>query len=173
MRVAFGSLALLLFFVSLIAHVAAVLGVDVQEHFTLILSLHLGMFVTFVPAIVVIRKWRSGNPLIALIRGLPVWARAFTLGLTAYVVINFIMFFGSVAEGQVAERDHRFILEDRGRFVRELTVEEYHSRRALEVRHFSGHWLAFYFVSFAVLVLHREASEGRDPTRRTSHVRPE
>ena len=172
MRIAFGWLALLLFCVSIVAHVAAVLGVDVQDRVPLVWLLHLGVFVVALPAVLAMRKWRSGS-FLDVLRGLPIRARAFTIGLFGYTVINFVVFFASMAEGQAAERDHRYILEDRGKVVRELSVEEYHSRRAQELRGFSGHWLAFYFFSFAVLVLLREAPRGRAPTRCTSHVRPE
>jgi hypothetical protein len=172
MRIAFGWLALLLFCVSMVVHVAAVLGVDVQDRVPLVWLLHVGVFVVAVPMILAMRKWKSGS-FSSLLRGLPIWARAFTISLLAYVVLNFISFMASAADGQPAERDHRYLLEDRGKFVRELTAEEYHSRCARTVRGFSGHWLAFYFLSFAVLVLHEETLGTRDPRRRTIHVRPE
>jgi len=173
MRIAFALLALLGFCLSMVAHVATLLGVDVREHVPLVWLLHLGVFVVAVPMISAMRKWKSRSFLTTLLRGLPVWARAFTISLGVYTILNFIVCFAAAADGQAAEKDHRYVLQDGSRFVRELTVEEYHSRRAMEIRGFSGHWMAFYFLAFAVLVLHEEAPDRRNPLHRVSHVRPE
>jgi hypothetical protein len=175
MKLAFGWLAFAGLLLSIAVHVLAALGVDVEEHVPMLWMLHIGVFVVILPAVLELRHPTEGKDNASFhrfLRGLPSWARAFAIALSAYVVLNFIPTFVASFDGLPKASGNQYVLEHKGKFVRELTPAEFHSRRAQVARGFSGHWLAFYFFSFAILVLRKDvrrtAERGSVPT---SHQR--
>ncbi len=71
------------------------------------------------------------------------------MGLFLYTTINFILFIHATQGGSPSIHDGKFILQQHGHLIRELTADEYTAFKANEVRGLSGHWLFFYFVPFA------------------------
>jgi len=155
MNTAFGLLALAGFLLSLVAHISALCGIDVQSLVPSIWALHVGVFVVFIPMVFQLKERESKNDPMALFRGLPTWA-GFTIALLMlYVVLNFFIAFGSSVEGTPTIRGGSFVLAQKGKLVREISESEYHARKAAEVRGFSGHWLIFYFVPLSHFLLRR------------------
>lgn len=150
--------ALLGFLLSLAAHVAALLGIDVSAKVPLVWLLHVGIFVVFIPFVLLSRKVLGVKPTFAEVRKLfPGWVIALGVLIFTYAIINFLLLFILATQGgSPSIRDGKFILQDHGRLVRELTAVEYTSFKANEVRGFSGHWLAFYFIPFAYFMFRQK-----------------
>ena len=72
--------------------------------------------------------------------------------LLIYVPINFILFIDRMWEGSPNEDNGIYYLSDHGRYVRELTKEEYFQYQAYEVRGFSGHWMVLSFIPLVYFV---------------------
>jgi len=141
-------LAALGFAASLAAHLAVALGL--RETFPpAVMLLHAGIFVVFLPAVIVMRglakDYKQSEVWTAALRGCPGWMRKAVYGLFAYAIVNFVFFIGK-APGRGAP------LAGGG-------------TPAVIVRGFSGHWMIFYAVSFAVLYSYLHADETDDARR--------
>lgn len=135
---------------SLAAHLAALSGIDVAAKVPAVWALHVGIFVVFGPFILASRKVLGLRPGYAQMRELfPPWIVALGTMLFVYVIVNFVLFLLATQGGNPAIHDGKFVLQEHGRLVREITQAEYTAFRANEVRGFSGHWLLFYFIPFA------------------------
>ena len=140
--------ALLGFCLSLLVHIAALLGTDPSDRFPLIWLLHVGIFVVFIPLVFSSRKRFGSKPTFADLRAnFPAWAVALGVAVFVYVGGNFLLFILSTQGGSPSMQAGKFILQSHGHFIREITSAEYTSFKANEVRGFSGHWLAFYYIA--------------------------
>jgi len=131
-------------------HVASLAGIDVSERIPLVWSLHLGVFVVFIPFVFSIRKVVGRQPTLSDIRQL-VPRRVFLIGaaIGGYAILNFLLFMVATEGGNPSVLAGKYVLENHGHLVREITRAEYTAFRANDLRGFSGHWLVFYFVPFA------------------------
>ena len=153
----FGLLALLGFVLSLIAHLASLTGFDVAAKYPYVWGLHVGIFVVFFPFVLMSRKTLGRKPSFAQIRErFPLWVVAAGAIIFAYAMLNFLLFGLRTEGGSPSTHDGKFVLEEHGRFIRELSPAEYTSLKANEVRGFSGHWLVFYYIPFAYFMFYRE-----------------
>jgi len=94
---------------------------------------------------------------------IPGWVFLVGVAVSIYAVLNFALFIVSTQGGIPSIQDGKYVLENHGRLVREITQAEYVAFRANELRGFSGHWLVFYFVPFAYFMFAQrepEASSG-------------
>ena len=162
----FGFGALLGLAASLLAHVAAICGVDVAAQLPLVWGLHVGTFLVLLPFVLSARKILGPKPGLARLAEIfPVWLFAVAVLLFIYAFINFQLTMSVLADGSPGERAGKLVLEDHGRLVREITESEYHRYKAYELRSFSGHWLLLYFVPFAYFLFRngpRPAGSGSD-----------
>lgn len=124
-------------FLSLIAHVSALAGIDLQLG-NAVFVLHGGIFVVWFPAVLLAMRLGRGKTTAwgfgfsswkQVLAGCPPWMTYLLLGLFAYVFLNFFIFMRDVptqpSQGQ--------------------------SPASPEViRGFSGHWLVFYYAAFAI-----------------------
>jgi hypothetical protein len=133
-----------------VAHVCALAGVDVAEHVPFVWLLHIGIFFVFGPFVFSSRKILGKHPSLADMRAL-VPGRVYAAGLAIfiYAIVNFALFALATQGGNPAIEAGKYVLQNHGRLIRELSASEYHALRANELRGFSGHWIFFYFVSFA------------------------
>jgi hypothetical protein len=69
--------------------------------------------------------------------------------LFVYAVVNFALFFLQVS-GTPSVRGSQYIVNNHGH-VREISEEEYHHLRAMEIRGFSGHWMVFYWAGVVMV----------------------
>lgn len=121
----FALLALAGLIASVVVHGCSLFGIP-QPLGEAAWGLHVGIFVIWVPAILVAQKLTHGSKQAefwkAALRGCPRWMRTSLYVLFAYVFVNFFL---SIALGPGSEAD--------------------------QFRLFSGHWMVFYFAGFAML----------------------
>ncbi len=128
----FLSLAALGFFASLATHLLALAG-GLPPGGKSVFGLHVGIFVLWVPVVLLVlrihRGWRSLGAWKNVPAGCPPWMRSLTVGLVAYAMVSFFIAFTGVDAQRGGDK-------------------------ALSpgvLRGFSGHWMLFYGVAFAVL----------------------
>jgi hypothetical protein len=115
---------------SLVAHVAALLGLP-QPMGSAAWALHAGIIVVWLPAVLASRRLgvdpKSKDFWKVALRGCPPWVGWVTGGFFAYAVVNFLVFFvGGRGGGGLGAQPAVF-------------------------RGFSGHWMAFYSAAAAML----------------------
>lgn len=159
MRKAFSILAFIGLLLSLLAHLMAFLGVNLAKYVPWVWWLHIGIFVLTVPLLFTqgfkSRKtfWREFNS------RLPSWARRAYKALFLYAIVNFVIF-GFLSSGGVPDVcEGKYVLENHGTVIREISKEEYERQKAYVLRLFSGGWMVFYLF-FALSFWYRK---GRAP----------
>lgn len=128
----FMCLSLLGLALSIAAHIMALSGAEIPGG-QLILALHVGIFVVWIPTVLIsIRTTRYVNRhdfwKVAL-SGCPVWMRKTLYMLFAYAIFNFILIVPTTTN----------VLPSLG------------NATSAQLRGFSGHWMVFYAAAFAVL----------------------
>ncbi len=117
--------------VSLFVHLGALMGRRVAPD-SFFFLLHAGIFVVFVPAILVAKKrvgtTRRPDFWKLVLRGSPEWVRYMFYGFFGYAFINFALFMFKAPTKGIAGNPPDTVW-----------------------RGFSGHWMAFYAASFAIL----------------------
>lgn len=122
---------------SLIAHITALLGIDLGLGNS-VFALHVGIFVVWFPAVLLAMKMGRGKNASTwgfnsmswkqVLSGCPGWMIYALYGVFAYAFLNFFLFAGH-----------------------EAGVPKSGSPSSPEViRGFSGHWLVFYYAAFAI-----------------------
>jgi len=129
-------LSLLGLFLSLIAHISALAGIDLKLGIG-VFVLHGGIFLVWFPAVLLAMRlgrgktnaWGFGfSSWKQVLAGCPLWMTYLLIGLFAYVFLNFFLFMKDVP-----------------------TEHQQGSPASPEViRGFSGHWLVFYYAAFAI-----------------------
>lgn len=158
--------ALIGWVLSVIIHLMAVGGIDVQSTIPFVWVMHIGIFPLWFAAIMKLKKNPEigaskdlkPNPTVmfkAMFANTPGWMIALALGGFGYAMINFFLFMTS-DQGEAVMESGRYILERKGHFIRELSLEEYTKQKANTVRGFSGHWILFYGIATAILYPARE-----------------
>lgn len=123
-------IAALGFFLSLVAHIVSMLGKVVPSALH-VMYLHIGIFIVWLPAVLVVGKMtgsanRKDLWKIAL-SGCPLWMRRAVYALFGYTALNFAFF-----------------------MMRTDTQRDAGEASPSVVWGFSGHWLLFYGIAFAV-----------------------
>ena len=150
LRIPLMGLALAGLLLSLWVHVEALCGVDVSQGRPQVWALHVGVFVVFFPMVMFSRRLLGRKPTLRQMRNLmPGWASILCAGVVAYALVNFLVGVSTLQRGSPALRDGQYVLESKGHVERVITADEFHAAQAMNLRMFSGHWIAFYFVSFA------------------------
>ena len=109
---------------SLTVHVAALLGFNVSEQVPLVWLLHVGIFIVFIPFVILSRKVLGSKPTFAQVRKLfPGWVVALGVLIFAYAIVNFVFFILATQGGSPSIRDGKFVLQNHGRLIRELVVD--------------------------------------------------
>jgi drug/metabolite transporter superfamily protein YnfA len=154
---AFGLLALAGFIASLLVHLAALSGIDVEEQIPAVWALHGGIFVVAIVYTILNRNKAKVKPSWDMLgSAFPRWARLVGAGLLAYAVLNFVLFITATEGGNPIIRDGKYHLLNHGALIRELTLAEYAAAKANVIRGFSGHWMVFYFILSASFLLKQE-----------------
>jgi len=145
-----GLLSLVGFGLAAVVHVASLAGVDVSQRFPLVWLLHIGIFVLFIPFAFSSRRVLGKRPSFSDMRALiPGWVFVIGVAVFGYALLNFALFIASTQGGSPSIEEGKYVLQNHGHVIREITEAEYVAFRANELRGFSGHWLAFYFAPFA------------------------
>lgn len=134
---------------SLLVHFLTYLNINLLAKIPPLWLLHMGIFGLFVPMLFSIRladpqrrfTWRTFFAPMPFVAKLLV---AVTLG---YVLLNFVLFMGlTEGGGPSVAADGRYVIENHGTVIREITADEYAQQLTYVTRGFSGHWLLFYLV---------------------------
>lgn len=174
----FALLAVIGLALSLAVHGATFFDVDVQAHIPYVWLLHIGVFVVFIPAVILQNQRLKAMKAVArgprasrdVFYGMPRWIGRTVVVLFAYTMVNFGLFMYRM-EGSPSKRpDGTYELSEHGRLIRRVTAAEYRHFRALEVRGFSGHWMLFYAVS-ALLIFGRRYPVAAVPEPDASELR--
>jgi hypothetical protein len=133
---------------SAVVHIAGYFGIDVQSAWPSVWLLHVGIFIVFIPMVLVASSESQAERNYGYFPGLSL-STGISMGVLAtYATINFFIFAGESMNGSAAMHNGEFVLEHRGKIIRTLSSEEFKDRRAAEVRGMSGHWLLFYYLPF-------------------------
>lgn len=146
MNALFGYTALCGFVISLAIHFAAIAGIDLAHRFPPVWGMHVGMFVVFVPFVLTSQKALGRRPSLSQLRAaFPAWALILGAGLMIYVMFNFLFFMASAGNGSPELIDGKYVLQYRGKFIRDSSAAEFAAIGANMLRGFSGIWLLFYY----------------------------
>jgi hypothetical protein len=150
LRYGLGVVALVGFLLSLVVHVQALMGIDVASPIPSVWLLHVGIFIVFLPFVLLSRKDFAGNrSWFGMAKGLPLWVAVLGGGIFIYALVNFALFMLHTEGGNPTFENGKYLLMEHGKLIREITGTEYSAFKVNEVRGFSGHWLVFYFVPAA------------------------
>jgi hypothetical protein len=159
LRLSVGTLALAGFVLSLVVHVSAALGVDVAARFPGVWLLHVGIFVVFLPLVIVLRRDFGAKPSLKQIGAtLPRWLIVVGALIIVYAFANFLAFMMGSEGGSPGMEDGKYVLLNHGTLIRELTAAEYVRFQANIVRGFSGHWLVFFYLPAAYFLGRKSGS---------------
>lgn len=164
----FSKIALIGLLLSAFFHLISLTGTYLHGVFDVGMPLmHVGVFVVFFPAILKINKLQRGGSsnltnrsihftqkqyLQYLKNNRPKFFVALGILLFVYALVNFVLFAQAGGGGGPHITDQGvYVIQNHGDIIREITEKEYWQFRANEIRGFSGHWLAFYFVSYFLL----------------------
>lgn len=149
--------------ISLTVHLFTIAGIDVQSRIPLIIVMHFGVFVVWVPAILETRKrfpQNSANarPLMRtpfstfklFFANSPRWMTAIAVAGLLYAFVSFFLI-TFITRGAPAIENGQYVLQAHGQSIKTLTEHEYHWYKAQELRLFSAYWIAFYGLAAAAL----------------------
>jgi len=140
----FRVLAGLGFILSLWVHIGAVFGVKVAPDYFFVL-LHVGIFVVFLPAVLVAQRLagntRRSDFWKVVLKDVPPWLRYAVYACFGYALVNFLFFATRAPAGGSGA-----------------------SPPTATWRGFSGHWMLFYCISFAILHAGAVAIRSQAPT---------
>jgi hypothetical protein len=148
----------------LLIHLLSLADTDITDKVPFVWLLHLGIFIVWLPIVYYLRsneelnRYQSQIPnnlnpfglLKIIFRQTPTWLAVIAIGCSIYAIFNFMLFVTS-QHGAADIKDGQYILHNHGYLVKHLTKQEYHHYKAMELRAFSGHWLAFYGLAAAIL----------------------
>ena len=155
---------------SVIVHLLTFLGINPEKIFPGIWLLHIGIFVVWIPTVMVSKKltnkserkdfWKVAT------KDAPPWMKRLCMGLFVYAFFNFFFTIFVLNKGGVpGEINGEKVLHSHGKVIRKLSEEDYNLHQAYGVRTFSGHWMLFYGVAATVLLSdsRRRSSEIQSP----------
>jgi hypothetical protein len=152
-----GAIALTGLLLSILVHFSALLGIDVSLHFPYVWGLHIGIFVVFIPFVLMSRGTLGAKPRWTDIRQqFPGWAIALALCVWIYVIVNFVLFILFGGGGSPNVINGEYVLSNHGRVLSHLTETAYRRHVTNEVRGFSGHWLIFYLIPCLYFLCRRD-----------------
>lgn len=147
---------------SLMVHIVSLAHMDIADKIPFIWFLHIGVFIVWLPTVLILRKNEElkqaktltrMNPVAMfniMLKGAPPWLLYVVIGGFAYAIINFLLIISS-GIGVTSIIDGQYVLHNHGQVLKTLTEGEYHQCQAKEMRLSSGHWIVFYGIAAAVL----------------------
>ena len=157
--------AIFCWIISLITHLLSIFDIDFSEAFPLENYLSLGIFAIWALAIALsYEKDDSEHQLIEeennfskTLSKIPKWLQVILVLSCVYAIINFWL----TANGYSAEvYNGKYILMEKGTFIRNLTKTEYTNYIANNTRLSTGHCLAFYALGAAFLYNYKTKQQG-------------
>ncbi|MBN2695158.1 hypothetical protein JXR93_10905 [bacterium] len=143
MREIFWTISLFGLLSGLIVHIISLSGIYIGDIIP-VFWLHIGIFIVWLP---VVGKSKNGSKSInideIIPENVPTFMKVILKFVFPYAIINFMLFMLS-QHGSPTILDGKFILQNKGVFIKNLTEIEYFKYKANEIRGFSGHWMLFY-----------------------------
>lgn len=162
-RYVLGVVALTGFLLTLLAHVMALMGINLTASVPALWDLHFGIFFVFIPFTLLARKGFAGrNSMLGIAADMPPWVVMLGALIFVYAMVNFFLFTPHTEGGNAVVQHGKCVLLNHGKFIRELTASEYTALKANELRGFSGHLLLFYFMPAAYFLLSKPDARRRD-----------
>lgn len=137
-----------------LVHVAQLMGVDVHAIVPGVWMLDLGVFLVLLPMLLAVRD-RPPKTAEAGVRELPMWAWGMLAALMLYTVARGLAVISSRYDGDPRIEAGAYLLNYKGRTIREISETEFHARCSVQMRVASGTWLGLYFAPFAFFALRR------------------
>jgi hypothetical protein len=155
-------LALIGWTLALMVYIVSLIGVDIADKIPFIWLIHVGVFIVWLPTVLLMRKneeikqantLKRMNPVDMfkiMFKGTPTWLVYIAIGGFAYGIIHFL-FFMSLGIGVTGIIDGQYVLHNHGDVIKTLTEGEYHQYKAKEMKLASGQSIIFYGMAAAVL----------------------
>ncbi len=165
-----GSISLALLIISLSVHLMTFWNINLQDRFPYVFLLHIGFFVLIISVALLekLEEIQADKKIISIQNSLiesradavntdekskiPKWLIAAYFVVGFYAMLNFLIF-GLGAEGNPSIKGDKYVLENHGHIIREISKDEYDIASAQVLRGFSGHWIIFYFYITTVAFL--------------------
>jgi hypothetical protein len=150
------------FALGLLVHLISLSGIYIGDKVPFVWLLHVGIFVVFIPAIFYLnsneemkelKAKRRQNPIRVykiVFKNAPVAFKIILAFIFVYAMLNFMFFMQQSEGGGPGISGGKYVLENHGTIIRELSQAEYFKFKANELRGFSGHWLIFYSFAMAI-----------------------
>lgn len=154
-----------------IVHIVSLIGIYIGDKFPYIWALHIGVFIVWIPAILELRKnpeiknpnfKTSINPFKffrIIFKDTPRPVMIISIIFFFYASINFWLFTQASSGGVPEVIDGKYVINNHGSIIKELTESEYFKMKANDIRGFSGHWMAFYGLAVGILWPKKETHE--------------
>lgn len=138
--------SLLGFSAALVAHGAAIVESSIARSDWLYV-LHGAVFIAFTPFVICIALGRTKeNPFYGLTQYVKGKSIALGVALFAYIWVNFIIFMAKSDGGVPDVWGEAYVLHNHGKLLKNISEAEYVSYKFNQLRGFSGHWLAFFYM---------------------------
>lgn len=151
-------LAVTLLVISCIFHILTFIPSLRTSGNSLILILGIGVFPTFAAAIKATKRLTIESDVKNLwnniLKGTPKKLKKMLWFVFAYVFFNFFFSLFVLNKGGLSPEivDGKYVLENKGKVVEEITEEQYFEHKAYFYRGMSGHFILFQFFSVAMLI---------------------
>jgi hypothetical protein len=153
---ALACISIILSVCSLIAHIFGWSGFDLHNRFPHIMLMHAGMFACFVPAVLLLTRYRMLHRRASSLKNvLQVIPAPFLIVQILLLLWYLFCFFYSSRQNAGAAPviiDGQYVLSNHGTIIREITVEayRYHSSRVLVM--FSALWMCVYWGAATIIL---------------------
>lgn len=145
-------------------NVLSVTGVYVPEGMGFMFLLILGMAIVFVPAVLKLQKLSKQNQkerpkgikgmreqqqktkshMLSFWRPLPLGLKILVVLIAVYGFTNFFSMMYFLGDEQAAMENGQYVMESKGKIIRDITKEEYYQNKAYQASLFTGHIAIFY-----------------------------
>ena len=146
-------------------HILSFFNVDVMQITPFVYLLHVGVLIVLFSVSINLRNspeyrahrqsgfFKSMNPATTytiIFRQTPAWLSAIVMVGFVYAFLGCILFIFN-EDGIAGIKNGHYVLQDGGDIIKTVTEAEYHRHRVIEMRGFSGCWIAFYGFAIAML----------------------
>jgi len=147
----------------LIVHIVSLSGIYIGNKIPFVLSLNIAILIVWIPAMLELTKdpelkqlrlQGNKNPLEFLriiFKNTPKPMVIMILVFFIYMGINFFLFLNFSGGGVPEIMNGKYVIQNHGSIIKELSEIEYLKMQANEIRGFSGHWMAFYSIAMGIL----------------------
>jgi hypothetical protein len=168
MKKLFCFLAALGLILGLIVHIVSLSGIYIGNKFPFVWSLNIAILIVWIPALLELirdpdlkqfRLHGNKNPiefLKIIFKNTPKPVVILIIIFFIYMGINFFLFLNTNGGGVPEIMNGKYVIQNHGSIIKELSDIEYLKMQANEIRGFSGHWMAFNAIAMGILWPNKE-----------------